>query len=126
MRPYCVYIMASPSRVLYVGVTNDIVRRVDEHKRGLTPGFTTTYHVTLLVPPSAPEGPRAPPWSELGREDSNLQLPNSRDRRAQHRSTQYNRLGEHANTKNARQAENRRRNRHLTVIGIRRSEAPFP
>ena len=43
MRPYCVYIMASPSRVLYVGVTNDIVRRVDEHKRGLTPGFTTTY-----------------------------------------------------------------------------------
>src|SRR5437763_4034764 len=37
------------SRVLYVGVTNDIVRRVDEHKRGLTPGFTTTYHVTRLV-----------------------------------------------------------------------------
>src|SRR5881227_2910396 len=49
MRPYCVYIMASPSRVLYVGVTNDIVGRVDEHKRGLTPGFTTTYHVTRLV-----------------------------------------------------------------------------
>src|SRR2546423_13346297 len=49
MRPYCVYIMASRSRVLYVGVTNDIVRRADEHKRGLTPGFTTTYHVTRLV-----------------------------------------------------------------------------
>jgi len=49
MRPYCVYIMASCSRVLYVGVTNDIIRRVDEHKRGLTPGFTTTYHVTRLV-----------------------------------------------------------------------------
>src|SRR5213082_1570190 len=49
MRPFCVYIMASRSRVLYVGVTNDIVRRVDEHKRGLTPGFTTTYHVTRLV-----------------------------------------------------------------------------
>jgi len=49
MRPYWVYIMASRSRVLYVGVTNDIVRRVDEHKRGLTPGFTTTYHVTRLV-----------------------------------------------------------------------------
>ena len=49
MRPYCVYIMASRSRVLYVGVTNDIVRRVDEHKRGLIPGFTTKYHVTRLV-----------------------------------------------------------------------------
>ena len=49
MRCYCVYIMASRSRVLYAGVTNDIVRRVDEHKRGLFPGFTRKYHVTRLV-----------------------------------------------------------------------------
>jgi len=49
MRCYCVYIMASRSRVLYTGVTNDIVRRVDEHKRGLIPGFTRKYHVTRLV-----------------------------------------------------------------------------
>src|SRR6266446_4414956 len=49
MRCYCVYIMASRSRVLYAGVTNDIVRRVDEHKRGLIPGFTRKYHVTRLV-----------------------------------------------------------------------------
>ena len=49
MRAYCVYIMASRSRVIYVGVTNDIVRRVDEHKRGLIPGFTTKYRVTRLV-----------------------------------------------------------------------------
>ena len=46
---YCVYIMASRSRVLYTGVTNDIVRRVDEHKRGLILGFTRKYHVTRLV-----------------------------------------------------------------------------
>jgi len=49
MRTYWVYIMASCSRVLYVGVTNDLVRRVDEHKRGLTPGFTSKYHVTRLI-----------------------------------------------------------------------------
>src|SRR5207245_691934 len=49
MRTYWVYIMASRSRVLYTGVTNDLVRRVDEHKRGLTPGFTSRYRVSRLV-----------------------------------------------------------------------------
>ena len=49
MRTYYVYIMASRSRVLYTGVTNDLARRVDEHKLSLTPGFTSRYHVTRLV-----------------------------------------------------------------------------
>src|SRR5881296_2970488 len=49
VRTYCVYIMASRSRVLYTGVTNDLARRVDEHKRRLTPGFTSRYHITRLV-----------------------------------------------------------------------------
>ena len=49
MRTYYVYIMASRSRVLYVGVTNDLTRRVDEHKRGLSAGFTSMYRVTRLV-----------------------------------------------------------------------------
>src|SRR5213594_4934312 len=49
MRTYHVYIIASRSRVLYTGVTNDLARRVDEHKRGLTPGFTSRYHITRLV-----------------------------------------------------------------------------
>jgi len=43
------YIMASRSRVLYTGVTNDLARRVGEHKRGLTAGFTSRYHITRLV-----------------------------------------------------------------------------
>lgn len=49
MRTFYVYIMASRSRVLYVGVTNDLARRVDEHKQGSIPGFTTRYRVTRLV-----------------------------------------------------------------------------
>ena len=49
MRTYYVYIMASRSRVLYTGVTNDLGRRVHQHKRSLTPGFTSRYHITRLV-----------------------------------------------------------------------------
>jgi len=46
---YWVYIMASRSRVLYIGVTNDVQRRVREHKEGLIPGFTQKYRVKRLV-----------------------------------------------------------------------------
>jgi putative endonuclease len=49
MRVYYVYIMASRSRVLYTGVTNDLARRVYEHKRSLVPGFTSRYRITRLV-----------------------------------------------------------------------------
>lgn len=48
-RMYWVYIMASRSRVLYIGVTNDLDRRVREHKEGLVVGFTQKYHVDRLV-----------------------------------------------------------------------------
>jgi putative endonuclease len=41
--------MASRSRVLYTGVTNDLGRRVQEHKQGLIPGFTQRYRITRLV-----------------------------------------------------------------------------
>ena len=49
MRSYYVYILSNASRTLYVGVTNDLVRRVWEHKQGSVPGFTSKYHVTQLV-----------------------------------------------------------------------------
>jgi len=46
---YYVYILASRSRNLYVGVTNDLERRVYEHKQKLVPGFTTKYNINRLV-----------------------------------------------------------------------------
>jgi putative endonuclease len=49
MRRYYVYIMASKSRVLYMGVTNDIWRRVWEHKNNAITGFTSKYCVHRLV-----------------------------------------------------------------------------
>src|SRR5690242_2054848 len=48
-RQYYVYIMGSISRVLYVGVTNDLRRRVGEHKTGEVDGFTKRYNVNRLV-----------------------------------------------------------------------------
>lgn len=46
---YYVYIMTNTSRTLYTGVTNNIERRVYEHKNKLIPGFTTRYNITSLV-----------------------------------------------------------------------------
>jgi len=47
---YYVYIMTNTSnRVLYTGVTNDLKRRVYEHKEKLVAGFTRKYNVTKLV-----------------------------------------------------------------------------
>jgi putative endonuclease len=46
----CVYILASkPQGTLYVGVTNNLARRVWEHREGMIPGFTSEYGVTKLV-----------------------------------------------------------------------------
>jgi putative endonuclease len=45
-----VYILASaPNGILYVGVTNDLVRRIYEHRNGLIPGFTKKYSVKRLL-----------------------------------------------------------------------------
>ncbi|CAN7751019.1 GIY-YIG nuclease family protein [Bradyrhizobium sp. LjRoot220] len=47
---YYVYILASRrDGAIYVGVTNDIVRRVYEHRIKAVPGFTSKYNITQLV-----------------------------------------------------------------------------
>ena len=48
-RDFHVYILASKSRILYVGMTNDLIRRVLEHKAGEIEGFTKRYRINRLV-----------------------------------------------------------------------------
>jgi putative endonuclease len=49
MKDYCVYILSSETKVLYIGITTDLARRMSEHQRKLVPGFTAKYNVTHLV-----------------------------------------------------------------------------
>lgn len=50
MKQYFVYILASKRNgTLYIGVTNNLRRRYEEHKEGVVKGFTNRYSVHLLV-----------------------------------------------------------------------------
>ena len=49
MKSYWVYIMTNKSRTLYIGVTNDLARRVYEHKHKLVEGFTSRYNLDRLI-----------------------------------------------------------------------------
>ena len=50
MADYWVYILTNqPRSTLYVGVTNDLVRRMHEHREGLVSGFTKRYKLKMLV-----------------------------------------------------------------------------
>jgi putative endonuclease len=46
---YWVYLLASRSQNLYVGVTNDLQRSMIEHRQRLVPGFTARYNIDPLV-----------------------------------------------------------------------------
>jgi putative endonuclease len=48
-KKFNVYIMTNHSKTLYTGVTNDLLRRVSEHKQKRIPGFTSKYNITQLV-----------------------------------------------------------------------------
>lgn len=49
MNNYYVYILTNRSKTLYTGVTNDLIRRVYEHKQKLIPGFTQKYNIDKLA-----------------------------------------------------------------------------
>jgi putative endonuclease len=49
MKEYYVYIMTNNSWTLYTGVTDNLLRRVYEHKNKLVAGFTQKYNITKLV-----------------------------------------------------------------------------
>ncbi len=49
MKRYYIYIMANRSKTLYIGVTNNLERRVYEHKHQLVIGFTSKYQIDRLV-----------------------------------------------------------------------------
>lgn len=46
---YCVYILSSRSRAIYVGVTSDLMGRLACHRTGAIPGHASRYKITRLV-----------------------------------------------------------------------------
>jgi len=59
MRTFYVYIIASQNRTLYIGVSNDIERRMFEHKTRRVPGFSSQYNIDRLVYYEEVDGPTA-------------------------------------------------------------------
>jgi putative endonuclease len=49
MKTFAVYILSNASRMLYIGVTNDLDRRIWEHKNKFNPGYTARYGLDSLV-----------------------------------------------------------------------------
>lgn len=49
MRSYYIYILASNSGTLYIGITNNLERRIWEHKHALVKGFTEKYGCHRLI-----------------------------------------------------------------------------
>ena len=64
MKDYYVYIMTNNYATLYTGITNDLERRVSEHKRELVRGFTSKYNITRLVYYEV----FGDPWNAIARE----------------------------------------------------------
>ena len=49
MKDYYVYMITNKSKILYTGVSNNLTRRVYEHKHKLVEGFTKKYNIGKLV-----------------------------------------------------------------------------
>jgi putative endonuclease len=50
VKQYCIYILASQkNRMLYIGVTSNLIKRIQEHQQKIADGFTKRYKVDKLV-----------------------------------------------------------------------------
>jgi putative endonuclease len=49
MKRYFVYILTNVSKTIYTGMTNDLERRIYEHKQKMIPGFSKRYNLSKLV-----------------------------------------------------------------------------
>jgi len=49
MRHYWIYILTNKSNTLYIGITNDLKRRISEHRKKLIKGFTSRYNLNKLI-----------------------------------------------------------------------------
>lgn len=49
MEDFYVYILANRSRMLYIGITSDLHRRMIEHKQKLLPGYASRYNIRRLL-----------------------------------------------------------------------------
>ena len=48
-KQFFVYVVTNKSGTLYIGITNDLSRRIYEHKSKLVPGFTSKYNISTLI-----------------------------------------------------------------------------
>jgi putative endonuclease len=48
-KSYFIYILSSFNKVLYIGKTSNLRKRICEHKEGFVEGFTKKYHIKVLV-----------------------------------------------------------------------------
>jgi len=78
MNQYYVYVMANIPRTLYVGVTNDLERRVSEHRQASAASFTGRYRLHRLVYYEATEDVNA----AIAREKANQRLAAPQEDRA--------------------------------------------
>jgi putative endonuclease len=49
LKEYYVYIISNKSRTLYIGMTNDLMKRIYQHKNKLNDGFSKKYNIDQLV-----------------------------------------------------------------------------
>ena len=49
MKTYYVYILTNPGGMLYTGITNNLLRRLYEHRNELVEGYTKKYHISRLI-----------------------------------------------------------------------------